>query len=85
VLGSGGIAPAFLTSALVSHPGFFIVEGKGPGAYVIVGWVGPGVDLNIVQNRKLLPFPGLEQLVLILPQSVKADCVGKFMCVVASV
>jgi len=45
--GSGGIAPAFLTSTLdggewsASRPGRFTLRERAPGTHWIGGWVGP--------------------------------------------
>jgi hypothetical protein len=42
--------------------------GKAPGTHWIGGWVGPGVDLDDVEKRKLLTLLGLELRPLGLPE-----------------
>jgi hypothetical protein len=64
--GFGGIAPPFLTSALVggqwsaSHPGSFTPGEINPGTHWIGGWVGPRAGLNTLEKSKTLPLSGME-------------------------
>jgi hypothetical protein len=57
--GSGGIAHAFLTSALVggawfaSRPGRFIPRERAPGTHLI-GWVGPRSDWTVILKVLML-------------------------------
>jgi hypothetical protein len=59
-------APPLLTSALdgeewsVSRPGSFILLEIATATHWIKGWVGPRVDLDAVERRKILPLPGIE-------------------------
>jgi hypothetical protein len=54
-MGSGGIAPPFLTSALdggewsASRLGHFIPGERAPGTHCIGGWVGPRAGLYAVE------------------------------------
>jgi hypothetical protein len=56
LLGSGGIAPRILISALdggewsASHPGSFTRRERAPGTHWIGGWVGPKAGLDTVVN-----------------------------------
>jgi hypothetical protein len=65
-MGSGGIAPPFLTSTLdggewlASRSSHFTPGEKAPGTHRIGGWVGPRTGLDDVERRKTLPLPGLE-------------------------
>jgi hypothetical protein len=58
-MGSGGIAPPFLTSEIdggewsVSHPGYFTLREKAPGTHCIEGWVDPRADLGALEKRKI--------------------------------
>jgi hypothetical protein len=57
-MGSAGIPPLFLTSALGggewsdSRPGRFITGDGHPGTHWIGGWVGPRASLNSVSREK---------------------------------
>jgi hypothetical protein len=54
-MGSGGIAPPFLTLTLdgcewsASRPGRFTLGEKAPGTHCIRGWVGPRASLDAVE------------------------------------
>jgi hypothetical protein len=58
---SGGIAHAFLTSALdrgewsVSRPGRFTPSERAPGTHWIRSWVDPGAGPNAVVKKKKVP------------------------------
>jgi hypothetical protein len=54
-VGSGGIAPPFLTSELGFTPGEI-----APGTHWIGGWMGPSASLDAVEKRQILPLPGIE-------------------------
>jgi hypothetical protein len=60
-MGSGGIAPLLLTSALdggewsASCPARFTPEDGAAGTHWIGGWVGPSAGLDAVEKRKILP------------------------------
>jgi hypothetical protein len=64
-MGSGGIAPPFLNSAIVgaewsaSRPDRFIAGERTPGTYWIGGWMGPRADLDAAK-RKILPLPVID-------------------------
>jgi hypothetical protein len=66
MLGSGGIAPIFLTSALTggewSASCFFcFIPGEATaGTHWIEGWVGPRAGLNVIKERKKLLLPAIE-------------------------
>jgi hypothetical protein len=57
-MGSGGIAPPFLTSALdggewsVSRPCRFTPEERAPGTNGIEGWMGLKAGVDAVDKRK---------------------------------
>jgi hypothetical protein len=59
-MGSGAIAPSFLTSTLdggewsASRPGRFTPERKAAGTHCIGAWVGPRAGLDVVEKRKIL-------------------------------
>jgi hypothetical protein len=66
-MGSGGIAPPFLTSALLegewsaSRPGRFIPgEIAPPGTHWMGGWDDLRAGLDVVESRKVIPLPELE-------------------------
>jgi hypothetical protein len=65
ILGSKGIAPRILTSALdggewsASRPGCFTPRERGPSTHWIGGWVGPRAGLDAVVKRKV-PSPRRE-------------------------
>jgi hypothetical protein len=58
--------PLFLTSALdggewsASHPCHFTTGERAPGTHWIGGWVGPKPALDDMEERKILPLPGIE-------------------------
>jgi hypothetical protein len=58
-MGSGGIAPPFLISALDggewsdSSPGRFTPGKRASGTQLIGGWVGPRAGPDAVKNRKV--------------------------------
>jgi hypothetical protein len=60
-MGSGGIAPPFLTSALdegewsVSLPATSASGEIAPSTHWIAAWVGPKAGLEALQKRKILP------------------------------
>jgi hypothetical protein len=59
-MGSRGIAPSFLSSALdggkwsASRPGRFTPRERAPGTHWIGAWVGPTAGLDFVEKRKML-------------------------------
>jgi hypothetical protein len=63
-MGSEGIAPAFLTSALdkdewsASRPGRYTPGERAPGIYWIGGWLDPRAGLNALEKRKSLSSAG---------------------------
>jgi hypothetical protein len=65
-MGSGGIVPPFLTSALdggewsASPPSRFTPGQRAPGTHWMGGWVGHRTDLESVEKRKVMPLPGIE-------------------------
>jgi hypothetical protein len=59
ILGSGGIAPQFLTSALdaewsASRPDCFTPGERAPGTHWIGGWVDPRAGFDAVEKTKIL-------------------------------
>jgi hypothetical protein len=64
-MGSEGITPPFLTWALngdqwsASRPGRFALRGKNP-QYPLGIWVGSRAGLDVLENTKILPLPGIE-------------------------
>jgi hypothetical protein len=72
---SRGIAPPFLTSALVgggwsdSRPYRFNLS-----THLIGGWVGPKAGLNAVEERELLPLGGIKPRPTILVARSYTDC-----------
>jgi hypothetical protein len=65
-VGSGGIAPPFLTSSLeggewsVSRPGRFTPDENSTGTHWLGEWVGPRAGLDAVEKIKILPLPEFE-------------------------
>jgi hypothetical protein len=65
-MGSGGIAPTFLTSGLdgvkwlSSHPGHFASGETAPVTHWIGVWVGPIAGLDVIKEIKILSFAGFE-------------------------
>jgi hypothetical protein len=65
-MGSGGVAPPFLTSALVGdewsdlRPSHFTPGERAHGTHWIGGWEDPSTGLDDVQKRKFLTLTGLE-------------------------
>jgi hypothetical protein len=61
-MGSGRIAPSFLTSTIgevewpVSRPGRFFPGERALGTHWIGRWVGPKAGLHAVQKRKIWPL-----------------------------
>jgi hypothetical protein len=66
-MGSGSIAPSFLTSApdgcerSASRPFRFNPGEKVPGAHWTAGWVGPSAGVKSMEKRKIFPLPGFEK------------------------
>jgi hypothetical protein len=66
VLGSGDIAPLFLTVAVnggewsTSRPGRFTPGERAPGTHWIGGWVDLRAGLDDQEKKKFLTQPGLE-------------------------
>jgi hypothetical protein len=63
---SGGIAPSFLTSALdvsdslASRPHRFTPGNIAPCTCPVEGWVGSIAGLRAVEEKSMLPLPGIE-------------------------
>jgi hypothetical protein len=45
---------------LGSRPSCFTPGERAPGTHCLGGWVGPGIGLDDMNNRKILSLPGLE-------------------------
>jgi hypothetical protein len=79
-MGSGGIAPPFLTSELdgdelsASRPGCFTPGERASGTHWIEGWVGPRVGLDTVKEIKPL-VPARNRIPAVQPVAQRyTDC-----------